>query len=296
MKKLLRKGISVLFSILLFFTAGLGSYADEVKFGDADGDSEVTAQDASCISRHLNRFRMMDAAALSRADFDGDGVVTEHDSSLILSSFMSSDLTVSATSSFSMLFTSGLAGNAWDPASTEDDTSCTAVHTATYIQNCRLTDPDLLLFDVGGSLFGSSVADEYTQNTQQPYGPITLLFLRMKYNSVLLGDEAFSYPSQTVRREVNAMQERGLPVLGANFQKSDPTIFDSYGALWNDIFSYVIINVPQGEGTEPLRVAAQLLLSDDQVSVGALHLWDVVGISSTVFVCVAKTLFPKLAV
>ena len=254
MRKPLRDGILILLSAFLLAAAGFRSYADEVVFGDADGDGELTVQDASCISRHLNRFRMMDAAAISRADYDGDGAVTENDASLILSSFMSSEFFVPVTASFSMLLTSGISGNAWDPL-TEDGTVCTAVNTATCIQTLREQDPQILLFDVGGSLFGSSIADDYAENTDRAYGPITSLFIRLGYNAVTLGEEAFAYPSQKVRREVNAMQDRGVPVLGANLQKSDPTIFDASGALWDDLLPYVILEVPQGDEKPSLRVA-----------------------------------------
>lgn len=271
MKRSLRRGILVLLSILLVFAAGLSSYADEAVFGDADGDGELTVQDASCISRHLNRFRMMDAAAISRADYDGDGALTELDASMILSSFMSPDFYVPVTQSFSMLFTSDLGGNAWNP-SANGNTLCTAVNTAACVQGMREQNPDLLLFDVGGSIFGSSIADDYSEYTDRSYGPITALFIRLGYNAVLLGEEAFSYSSQKVRKEVNALQDRSIPVLGANLEKSDPTIFDAAGALWNDVFPYVILEVPQGEDRTPIRVAVigmtdpGLRLFEDEIS------------------------------
>lgn len=270
MKRLIRNGILLLLTVLLILPAGSFTVADEVMFGDADGDGRLTAQDASCISRHLNRFRMMDAAALSRADYDGDGVITERDSSLILSALMSPDFSVMATQSFSMLITSDLAGNAWDPS--DDGSFCTAINTATCIQTLREQDPSLLLFDAGGSFFGSSIADDYKDSTDRSYGPITSLFIRLGYNAVSLGDEAFSYPSQNVRREVNALQDRGIPVLGANLQKSDPTIFDSQGALWDDLLPYVILEVPQGEDRDPMRVAVigmtdpELCVSEDEIT------------------------------
>ena len=259
-------------SILLMLSAGFGSYADEVVFGDADGDGELTAQDASCISRHLNRFRMLDAAALSRADYDGDGMLTELDSSLILSTFMTSEFNVNVTGSFSMLLTSEWKGNAWDPTAEEDSTVCTAVNSATCIQQLRKQDPDLLLFDVGGSMFGSSIADDYDDSADRSYGPISSIFIQLQYNALLLGEEAFSYPSQKIRREVNSLHGKGIPVLGANFLKSDPTIFDPSGALWDDITPYVIIYVPQKDRETSLRVAVigmtdpALALSEDEIA------------------------------
>ena len=256
MRKPFRNAILVLLSILLLLAAGLESVADEVIFGDADGNGELNAQDASCISRHLNRFRMMDAAAASRADFDGDGEVTERDASLILSSFMSAEFAVPVTKSFSMLLTSDIAGNAWDPKATADSASCTAVNTATCIRDLKTADPNLLLFDVGGSIFGSSIADDYADRVDRSRGPITSLFVQLKYNAVLLGKEAFSYASRDVRREVNALQSKHIQVLGANLHNSDPTIFDSPDTLWNGLLPYVIIDVPQGDETaEPMRVA-----------------------------------------
>ncbi len=257
MKKPVRMGILLLLAVLLTLSAGSVARAEEVVFGDADGDGELTAQDASCISRHLSHFKTMDAAALSRADFDGDGQVTEMDASMILSSFMSDELKIHATQSFSMLVTSDLAGNAWDPMATEDEPGCTAMNTAACVMALREAEPDLLLFDAGGSLLGSSIADDYTSRTDKMFGPITSLFNQMDYDAVLLGDEAMSYPSQTVRREVNALLNHRIPVLGANLQKSDPTIFDPKGVLWNELVPYVILEVPQGEKGElpPMRVA-----------------------------------------
>ena len=273
MKHRLQKGILLLLAVLLLLPAGRFSRADSVVFGDADGDGELTPQDASCISRHLSRFHLMDEAALTRADYNGDGEVTELDASLILSSFMSPDFQVPVTKSFSMLLTSDMAGNAWDPLSTEEDPGCTAMNVAACVLAQKDGDPNLLLLDAGGSLLGSSIADEYPKRTEKAYGPITSLFLKMDYDAVLLGDEAMSYPSQTVRREVNPLIEKDVPVLGANLQKSDPTIFDPQGVLWNDLVPYVILEVPQGEeeDAERMRIAVigmtepDLCPSDDEV-------------------------------
>lgn len=272
MKKPLRNAILILLSAMLILSAGFGAYADEVVFGDADGDGDLTAQDASCISRHLHHFRMMDAAAMSRADFDGDGEVTDNDSSMIMSSFMSPEFAVSATQSFSMLLTSDLSGNAWDPLETEDSASCTAINTATCIQELKKKDGNLLLFDVGGSILGSSIADDYADYIDRSYGPITSLFIRLGYNAVLLGGEALSYPSQNVRREANALYKHYIPVLGANLLMSEPTIFDPKDAVWNDLESYRIFEVPQDNGAEPLRVAVigmtdpSLLQYEDEIA------------------------------
>ncbi len=272
MKRLLQKGFILLLAALLIFSAGIVSAADEVKFGDADGDGELTAQDASTIQRYLTRFRMMDAAALSRADIDGDGAVTAEDASMILNAIMSAEFTVPAVQSVSMLVTSDMRGFAWDPASTKDDPgACTAMNVAACVMAMREENPELLLFDVGGSLFGSSIADDYATRSERMYGPMTALFVKMKYNAVLLGDEAFTYPSQTVRREVNELIYRKIAVLGANLRKGDPTVFDPEGVLWNDLVPYKIIEVPQGEDKAPLRLCVigvtqpDLAPSDDEV-------------------------------
>lgn len=274
-RKLLRNGILFLISCLLL--CGLVSVAEEqgkpdaVIFGDADGDGELTAQDASCISRHLNGFQRMDAAGLSRADYDGDGAVTERDASLILSSFVSPEFFVPATKSFSMLFTSDMRGFAWDPTETSEDGGSTVMHVAACAAALREADPDLLLFDAGGSLFGSSISDDYADKTDRMYGPVTALFVKMQYSAVLLGDEAMSYPSQNVRKEVNELLLKKIPVLGANLRKADPTIFDPADVLWNELVPYIIREIPQGEGKEPMRVAVigitqpDLCPSDDEV-------------------------------
>lgn len=273
MKSVIRKWIVILLSALLLLSAGLASYADEVVFGDADGDGEVTAQDASCITRHLTRFKMMDAAAMTRADYDGDGKVTERDASMILNTFMATEYQTKASKAFSILVTSDLAGVAWDPLSTADDLGSTAMNVAACAMAMREADPSLLLLDAGGSLYGSAIADEYVERTGRRYGPITSLFIKMDYDAVLLGDEAMSYPSEFVRRDVNELIDRKIPVLGANLQKSDPTIFDPKGVLWNDLVPYVILEVPQDteDETEVVRVAVigmtqpDLTPSDDEV-------------------------------
>lgn len=271
MRKAIRNGILVLLAILLMCSTGFGSAADAVVFGDADGDGELTAQDASAISRHLAQFRMLDAAALTRADYDGDGDVTERDASMILSAFMTTESQVQATGSFSFLITNDLLGNAWDPTAADQTAACTAMNVAACVEALREQEPELMLLDAGGSLFGSSIADEYAQKTEKNYGPITALFLRLKYDGVLLGDEALAYPSQTVRREVNELLYRHIPVIGANFLKSDPTVFDPAGVLWNDLVPYVILEVARGEEEAPLRVCVigmtepDLCASDDEI-------------------------------
>jgi 2',3'-cyclic-nucleotide 2'-phosphodiesterase (5'-nucleotidase family) len=274
MKRTIRKGILLLLAVLLMLSAGSSAAADAVIFGDADGDSELTAQDASTISRHLAGFRRMDAAALTRADVDGDGVITERDASMILGAFMTDEPLAAATASFSFLVTSDLNGNAWNPAVKDQADSCTAMNVAACAAALREQEPGLLLFDAGGSIFGSAIADEYAQRSEKSYGPITSLFIRMQYDAVLLGDEAMSYPSQTVRREVNELLYRKIPVLGANLQKADPTVFDPAGVLWNELVPYRIFEIPQGEETdeqEPLRIALigmtqpDLCPSDDEV-------------------------------
>ncbi len=275
MKKLLRNGILLLLSCLLL--CGLVSVAEETEkpdaviFGDADGDGELTAQDASCISRHLAGFQRMDAAGISRADYDGDGEVTERDASLILSSFVSPEFFVPVTMSFSMLFTSDMRGFAWDPTVTDEGGASTVMNVAACAAALREADPDLLFFDAGGSLLGSSISDDYADKTDRMYGPVTALFTKMDYDAVLLGDEAMSYPSQSVRKEVNELLLKKIPVIGANLQKADPTIFDPADVLWNDLVPYVISEVRQGEGKDPMRVAVigmtqpDLCPSDDEV-------------------------------
>ncbi|MBQ1821066.1 MAG: hypothetical protein II117_05620 [Clostridia bacterium] len=250
-----RNGILTLLSLLLLFAASGFSVADEVEFGDADGDGAVTAQDASCISRHLKRFHMMDAAALSRADYDGDGTVTSMDAALIMNASVNPEESVNATASFSMLVTSDMKGLAWDVISEDEESVSTAMNVAACVMSLREQEPDLLLLDAGGSLLGSSIADDYPSRTERMYGPMSTLFIMMKYDAVLLGKEAITYPSQTVRREVNALLNKKIPVLGMNLQMSNPTVYDPEGVLWNELSPYVFIDVPQGEDAEPLRVA-----------------------------------------
>ena len=273
--KLLRNGILLLISSLLL--CGFVSAADEktvpsaAVFGDADGDGELTVQDASCITRHLTGFKLLDAAGLSRADYDGDGFVTELDASLILNSFAAPEFSVPVTKSFSMLFTSDMRGYAWDPAETEEGGACTVMNVAACAAALREANPNLYRIDAGGSLLGSSIADDYAQKTDKMYGPVTALFVKMQYDAVLLGDEAMSYPSQTVRKEVNELLLKKIPVIGANLWKADPTVFDPSDALWNDLVPYVIFESPQGEGKDPMKIAVigmtqpDLCPSDDEV-------------------------------
>lgn len=256
-KRFLRKIIPLLLSLLLLFAASGFSAADGEMplFGDVDGDGEVTTHDAAAIIGHLKRAKLLDAAALTRADVDGDGAVTERDTEMILALLGSKATFVSTFASFSFLLTSDMHGAAWDSISTDEEGRSTAMNVAACVTALRENEPDLLLFDAGGSLFGSAIADDYRANTQKKYGPITALFMEMQYDAILLGDEAIAYPSQTIRHEVNPLLDNGIPVLGANLRRTDPTVFDAEDALWNDLVPYVICEAPQGEGEPPLRVA-----------------------------------------
>ncbi len=270
MKRFLTTGTILLLSILLLF-AGSYSAADEVLFGDVDGDGEITALDASCITRHLTGFKRLDAAGISRADVDGDGAITERDASAILSMFTASDYLVPATKSFSMLVTADMRGFAWDPSDTDENRTSTVMNVAACTMKLREEDPNLLLIDAGGSLLGSSISDDYASRTDRMYGPVAALFVKMQYSAVVLGDEAMSYPSQSVRKEVNELLLKKIPVIGANLRKADPTVFDPSDVLWNDLVPYIITEIPQGEEQEPMRIAIigmtqpDLCPSDDEV-------------------------------
>lgn len=270
MKSKFRRFMLILLSALLFSAASV-SYADEVKFGDVDGDGELTERDAETLANHFNRVKMMDAAAVTRADYDCDGKITENDLNMILNAMMSPETAVSATQSFSVLVTSDLGGNAWKPASSDGTVACSAVNTAACVMKLREEDPSLLLFDAGGSLFGSTISDDYVDFTERGSGPITALFVKLAYDAVLLGDEAFSYPSGQVRKEVNRLLEKKIPVLGANLLMRERTTFDPEGTLWNELVPYRIFEIPQGEEKEPMRIAVigmtepDLAPSDDEI-------------------------------
>lgn len=258
MKRLFRYGICIVLAVLLLLSAGPVSYADEAIFGDADGDGELTAQDAECISQHLRRIRMMDEAAATRADLDGDGKITDLDLSMLMNLITSPELKIRTSKTFSMLLTSDLCGNAWDPTASETQSSCTAMNTAACIRARKEQDPNLLLLDAGGSLFGSFLSDQYSSYTYRSCGPITSLFLMCGYDAVLLGDEAFTYGSQTVRREVNELQNRKTPVLGANLLINNPTVFDPEDARWNEVVPYVLLETNRetdGTEREPMQIA-----------------------------------------
>ncbi len=256
-KRFLRKIMPLLLSLLLLIAASDFSVAenDDPLFGDVDGDGVITYQDAEAIVGHLNRTHLLDAVALTRADVDGDGTVTERDAEVIRSLLGSQAVFVSTFASFSFLLTSDMHGAAWDSISKDGEGRSTAMNVAACVMALRESEPDLLLFDAGGSLLGSAIADDYRAHTTKKYGPITALFMEMQYDAILLGDEAITYPSQTIRHEVNPLLDSGIPVLGANLRRTDPTVFDAENALWNDLVPYAICEVPQGEGKSPLRVA-----------------------------------------
>lgn len=254
MKKRLRNCILFVLSILLFVCSGAFSAADEVVFGDVDGDGELTDRDIDCIANHFSRTKMMDSAAITRADYDGDGKITENDVLMMMNALFSSEQAISAKQSFSFLVTSDLNGNAWKPATSDGRVACSALNTAACIQTLRENDPDLLLFDAGGSIFGSALSDDYEDRTGRGCGPITSLFIHAGYDGILLGDEAFTYPSGQVRKEVNNLIDKKIPVLGANLLMRNRTTFDPEGALWNALSPYLIFEIPQNEEEPPIRL------------------------------------------
>ncbi len=261
MKRLLSVCLSILLVFLLVPITGSVSDGNTVIFGDADGDGELTVQDASRISRYLSGFEGLDAPAKSRADVDGDGRITNYDASLIMSSFVFAEDQIRTVANLSFLVTSDLSGIAWsDPSSRSSSVS--ALNTAACILEQRRIDNSSILIDAGGSLFGSSIADEYVNTTNKKYGPITALFLSLNYDAVLLGEEGYAYSSSAVRREVNALQDAGIPVLGANLMKSETTEFDQENVPWNNLMSYKVKEVLQADGSV-LRVAIVGLTAPD---------------------------------
>ncbi|MBR0508114.1 MAG: hypothetical protein IJJ86_05850 [Clostridia bacterium] len=262
MKRILSFLLSILIVFLLVPIAGSISDGQEVVFGDADGDGVLTVQDASCITRFLSGFDGMDAASKSRADFDGDGYVTNYDVSLIMSAFVSPEEQIRTVAEFSFLVTSDLSGIAWSDSSSKGQNSPSALNAAACILDLKKHGDNSVLIDAGGSLFGSSIADEYVNSTTKEFGPITSLFRYLHYDAVLLGDEGYTYPSSIVRREINVLLDSGITVLGANLMRSETTEFDDENAPWNNLISYVIKPISLVDGSE-IRVAVVGLTSPD---------------------------------
>ena len=254
MKRTLKNSFILLLTILLLLSAGSVSGADSLRIGDVDGDGELTAQDANCVTRHLANFDILDAAERSVADFDGDGVVTAQDASLIMSSLIMPEEQPKVQWSTSLLVTSDLSGMAWGTDALEQRGACSVLNIATYVAQEREKDPNILLIDAGGSLYGSTIADEYEVYTEKSVGPMTAAFTRIGYNAVLLGDEALTYPSYRVRNEMDRLTAKGTAVIGTNLIKAHPTMDDPAFTPWNDILPYTVLETPRGEEEAPLRI------------------------------------------
>ncbi len=249
MKKAIRLTVLTVLIILLALPAGSVSVGDAVRIGDVDGDGEVTAKDANHITRYLAHFESLDAAQLSRADFNGDGVVTDYDATLILSVLVTPDELPKTTCEFSMIVTADMKGEAWGSVSEDQTDRCSALNLVSLVNLLRGKESNLLLVDAGGSLFGSAISDDYTLFTSKRVGPMTQIFLSLQYDAVLLGTEAVSYQSQMVRNEMDLLTLQGTKVLGANLTKVYPNVNDPEPALWNEILPYCILEVPQTDET-----------------------------------------------
>ena len=248
MKRTLAFIISILMIILLTPSAGSADVGDPILIGDVDGDGEITAQDANCITRYLASFEFLDASQLSRADMDGDGQVTSYDASLILSSVVVPEVRNAPQWTFSAILTSDMKGEAWGSNTEYSNGTCSALNLVTFIEEQREKDPDILLIDAGGSLFGSAISDEYQNFTEKNYGPMTRIFRAMEYDAVMLGPEALVYRSHLIRNEVDSLVAAKIHVFGTNLTKSYPLLNDSEYAPWNDLEQYTVLELGQESG------------------------------------------------
>lgn len=57
--------------------------AEQILYGDVDGDANITETDASLIAQHAAQLVTLDTTYLVAADVDGDGNITETDASLV---------------------------------------------------------------------------------------------------------------------------------------------------------------------------------------------------------------------
>ena len=252
MRRMLQMTI-LLLSFILLLTAGSVAVADEVLIGDIDGDGEVTSQDANFITRYLAHFETLDASQLSRADMDGDGQITSYDASLILSSVVAPEERTKAVWNISVIVTSDLKGEAWGSNSDRSIGSCSALNLVTFVEEQREADPNVLLIDAGGSLFGSAIADEYQNFTEKHIGPMTRIFRYLEYDAVMIGPEATAYQAHIVRNEIDALTSSKIPVFATNITKVYPLLSDSEYAPWNDLEQYTVLEIPQ-EDAKPLHI------------------------------------------
>ena len=266
-----KRVICILFSLILLFSyAGSSAYAETLSFGDVDGDGAVRSEDAGCVTRFLSDMQRLDVLARTRADVNGDGRITDVDASLIMSA-ASQAYAPAGERHASMLITSDMKGMAWSAPRADGEPGYSALNVFSYIAKAKEADPGLLLLDAGGSLFGSAISDAYVTHTTKFTGPMTALFLQAGYSAVLLGDEALTYSSSTVRNEMNALTESGVKVLGANLIKNRPGDPGASRTAWNGILPYTILEAPQTDG-EPVRVGVigfvepDLAVGDDEIA------------------------------
>ena len=262
MNKLIRITVLLLLTVLLTLSAEPVAFGDTVLIGDVDGDGELTGQDSNMITRYLARFQTLDAAQKSRADFDGDGEITSYDATMILSASVVTEERPKTEWNVSMILTSDLKGNAWGSTSEETSGTCSALNLASFIKQEREKNPQMLLIDAGGSLFGSAISDEYMTYTEKRVGPMTRIFQSLQYDAILLGEEAVMYPSYMIRNDMDALVAQGTAVLGANLSKVYPLITDPDPAPWNDILPYQILEIPQSE-EKILRIGLIGLVEND---------------------------------
>lgn len=245
--------------ILLLLASGIVSVADSSPFvGDVDGNGAVSGADAAMIMRHIISEKRLDREQSARADVNGDLTVNSVDAAYILRTLVFFEEVSAFKGSVSMIITSDLSGAV---ISGSGNRTATVSNVAAYVKEERKKNPDLLLMDAGGSLYGSAVADGYDAVMEYREGPIARAFSEMHYDAVLLGSEVFLQTAQVVRDDVDYMRKKGVQVLGTNLAKSNPAISDEILTTWNEVLPYAIFEVPTME-EEPIRVGVIGLSTD----------------------------------
>lgn len=154
------------------------------------------------------------------------------------------DLTILATSDTH----ANLYGYSYEDS--KETTNDGLARVATYVNEVRNKNPNVILIDNGDTYQGNILADAIYNKKSDVVHPVSKAFNSLEYDAVILGNHEFNFGESFVERII---KELNMPVLGANFQLKGNSITEPYTIVERNGVKVGIIgltnpNVPRWDG------------------------------------------------